>query len=66
MGRRPEQTFFQRGNADGQQTHEKIPSSTNYLGNSNPNHNETSLHVSEWLSSKRPQITNEKRTLVHG
>ena len=23
MGRRTEQTFFQRGNADGQQTHEK-------------------------------------------
>ena len=39
MGRRPEQTFFQR-NADGQQAHEKMLSITNRQGNANQNHNE--------------------------
>ena len=44
MGRRPEQTFFKRGNTDGQQVHEKmlnIPSQ----GNANQNHSELSLHT---------------------
>ena len=63
MGRRPEHTFFQRGNADGQQAHGKILSSTSYLGNANQNHNETSLHMSEWLSSKRPQIEMQREHL---
>ena len=30
MGRRPGQTFFQRGNADGQQAHEKMLNITNH------------------------------------
>ena len=29
MGSRPDQTFFQRENTDGQQTHEKMPASLN-------------------------------------
>ena len=32
MGRRPEQTFFQRGNADGQQAHEKMLNTANHQG----------------------------------
>ena len=32
MGRRPEQTFFQRGNADGQQAHEKMLNIANQSG----------------------------------
>ena len=65
MCRRTEQTFFQRGNADGQQAHEKMLNITNHQGYENQNHNEippytrdTTLHLSEWLSLKRTQITN--------
>ena len=57
MCRKPEQTYFQRGHADGQQAHEKMLTVANHQENSNQNHNITS-HLSEWLSSKRPQITN--------
>ena len=35
-----EQTFFQRGNADGQQAHVKMFSITNHQGNENQSHNE--------------------------
>ena len=35
-----EQTFFQRGNADGQQAHVKMFSITNHWGNENQSHNE--------------------------
>ena len=45
MGRRSEQTFSQRGNADGQQTHEKRLNTANHLGNANQNQNEMSLHT---------------------
>ena len=37
MDRRTEQTFFQRGNADGQQAHEKMLHVTNHQGNANQN-----------------------------
>ena len=30
MGRRPKQTFFQRGHTDGQEAHEKILNIANY------------------------------------
>jgi len=39
-GRRIEQTFCQRGNADGQQAHEKMLNNANYQGNASQNHNE--------------------------
>ena len=42
MGGRTEQTFFQRGNADGQQAHEKMLNMTNHQGNANKNHKEIS------------------------
>ena len=45
MGRRTEQTFIQRGNADGQQAHEKMLNITNHQGNANQNHNEISPHT---------------------
>ena len=37
MSSRSEQTFFQRGNADGQQAHEKMFNVSNYQGNENQN-----------------------------
>ena len=40
MGRGSQQTFFQRGQIDGQQAHEKMFSITNHQGNANQNHNE--------------------------
>ena len=58
MGRRPEQTFFQRKHTDGQQAHEKMFNTTNYQGNANQNHNEiTPSCLLEWLLSKREAIT---------
>ena len=35
MGRRHEQTFFQRRHTDGQQTHEKMLNNTHHQGNAN-------------------------------
>ena len=43
--RRIEQTFFQRGNADSQQAHEKMLNTANHQGNVNQNHNEVSPHI---------------------
>ena len=40
MGRRTEQTFFQRGNAAGRQAHEKMLNAVNHQGNEDQNHNE--------------------------
>ena len=45
MGRSTEQTFFQRGNADGQQAHEKMLNMSNHQGNANQNHSEISPHT---------------------
>ena len=44
MGRRTEQTFFQRGNADGQQPHENMLNIANHQENADQNHNEVSPH----------------------
>ena len=41
-----------------QQTREKILKITNYQRNTNQNHKESTSYLLEWLSSKRPQITN--------
>ena len=38
-------TFFQRGNANGQQVYEKMLDIINYQGNANKNHNDLSLHT---------------------
>ena len=45
MGRRNEQTFFQRGHADGQQAQEKILNITNHQENANQNHNVIAPHT---------------------
>ena len=45
MGRRTEKTFFQRGNADGQHTHEKMLNTGNHQGSAKQNHNEISPHT---------------------
>ena len=45
MGRRPEQTFFQRGYTDGQQAHEKMLNITNHQRNANQNYNEIPPHT---------------------
>ena len=59
MGRRPEQTFLQRGHIDGQQAHEKIFNITSYQRSASQNYNEISMrYQSEQLSSKNPQTTN--------
>ena len=55
--RRPEQTFFQGRHTDDQQAHEKMLNIDNFQRNANQNNSEKS-HLSEWLSSKRLQITN--------
>ena len=47
MGRRPEWTFFQRGNVNGQQVHKEIVKTANNQGNANPNHNEVPPHISQ-------------------
>ena len=46
MGRRPEQTFFQR-HTDGQQEHEKMLNMANHQVNANQNHNEILPHTCE-------------------
>ena len=45
MGRRTEQTFFQRENIDGQQAHGNMLNITNHQRNANQNHNEISPHT---------------------
>ena len=45
MGRRPEQTFLQRENADAQQAYEKMFNIANRQGNVNQNHNEIYPHT---------------------
>ena len=47
MGRRPKQTFLQRRDTDGQQTHETMLNITNYQRNANQNYNEVSLHTDQ-------------------
>ena len=47
MDGRPEQTFFQREYADGQEAHEKMVNITNHMGNANQSHDEISLHSCE-------------------
>jgi len=47
MGRRHEQTFFQRRHADGQQTHEKMLNITHHQGNANQNYSATPSHTVE-------------------
>ena len=45
MVKRTEQTFFQKGNADGQKACEKMLNIANHQGNANQDHNEISPHT---------------------
>ena len=45
MGRRPEQTSFQRGNGDDKQVHEKILNITNHQEHANQKYNEIPPHT---------------------
>ena len=56
MGRRPEQTFFQR-HMDGQQVHEKMLTITNHQRNAIQNHHEMSPHTFQNGYYQRQQIT---------
>ena len=53
MGRRPEWTFFQKGNADGLQAHEKMLNTVNHQGNANQNYSEISLTPVRMLTIKK-------------
>ena len=53
MGRRHEQTFFQRRDADGKQTHENMLNVIHHQGNTNQNHTEWS----EWLTLTTQETT---------
>ena len=57
MGKGPQQTFLQRRNTDGWQTHEKLLN-TAHSRNENLNYNEIPPHTSQWPSSKSLQIIN--------
>ena len=72
MGRRPDQTFFQRVHTDGQQAHEKMLNITNYGESENKNHNEVSPHtcfrmaiIKKYTNNKSWQGCGENRTLIH-
>ena len=45
MSKRTKWTFFQRGNADGQETHEKLLNNADQQGNANQSHNKLSSHT---------------------
>ena len=45
MNGRPQQIFFQRRNADDQQSHEKMLSTANNQGTGNQKHRKMSLHI---------------------
>ena len=66
MSRRLEQTFFQGRHTDGQQVHEKTVNITNCKSKSQW---DIRAHLSEWLLSKRQEITSvgkeiQKRELL--
>ena len=45
MSWRTAYTFFQKGNADGQQAYEKMLNTANHQGNANQNYNEITPHT---------------------
>ena len=58
MGRRHEQTFFQRRHPGGHQTHETMLTITYHQGNANQNYNEIiTSHLSDWLKSTIQETT---------
>ena len=47
MGKGSELIFFQTGDVDGQQKHEKVPNIANHQENTNQNRNEKLLHTGQ-------------------
>ena len=47
MGQRTKQTFLQRRDTDGKQTHEKMLNITHHKRNANQNHHEVPSHASQ-------------------
>ena len=47
MGKRPEQTFYQRTYTDGQQAHEKMLNTADYQRNANQNYYAVPPHTSQ-------------------
>ena len=56
--------FFQRGNADGQQAHQKMLDITNHQGNANQNHSEIPPHTCQnsYHHQKKKQKQKQKGT----
>ena len=59
MDKRPEQIFFQRENAEGQQAHEKMLTIANLQGNSNQTTMSCHLTPVKWLSLKKKNKNNK-------
>ena len=60
MGRRSEQTFFQRRDTDGQEVYEKVLNIPNHQQNVNQNHNEVSPHTCQngyYQKDKKNKVT---------
>ena len=71
MGQRPEQTFFQIRNADGQEVHEQVLKITNHQGGTNQNHMRYHLTpikiaiIKKTRDSKYCQVCEERGILLH-
>ena len=71
MGRRSEQTFFQKRHTDGQQAHEMMHNIAYYQRNANQSHNEVLPHpfrmalIKKSTSNKYWGVCREKGTVVH-
>ena len=71
MGRRPKQTFLQRGQKNGQKKFEKMVNITNYWRNANQNYNKLPSHtgqnaiIKKSTNSKCWRRCREKEALLH-
>ena len=71
MGRRPKETFLQRGHTNGQHTHVKMLKIASYQRNANQNYNEVLPHTGQ--NSHHQTVSNskckrgygEKRNFLH-
>ena len=66
MGRRPKETFLQRGYTDGQEAHEKMLNITDYEKCKPKPKWVITSHQSEWPSSKHLQTINARNDVEKG